>query len=99
MKHAIRLIILLISIALLSACASLRSPNIDETPAIKAQSDIPEEELLDIGIVIFNPGIPENGKEAEEKGIYGEASSDEVKELTEEGIEIYPLPVLPEDQN
>ena len=38
-------------------------------------------------------------KEAEEKGIYGEASSDEVKELTEEGIEIYPLPVLPEDQN
>ncbi|MGI9410163.1 MAG: DUF1178 family protein [Hyphomicrobiaceae bacterium] len=38
-------------------------------------------------------------KEAEEKGIYGEASTDEVKELTEEGIEIYPLPVLPEDQN
>ena len=38
-------------------------------------------------------------KEAEEKGIYGEASTDEVKELTEEGIDIYPLPVLPEDQN
>ena len=38
-------------------------------------------------------------KEAEEKGIYGEASTEEVKELTEEGIDIYPLPVLPEDQN
>ena len=38
-------------------------------------------------------------KEAEEKGIYGEASASDVKELLEEGVEIHPLPVLPEDQN
>ena len=38
-------------------------------------------------------------KETEEKGIYGEASLDEAKELAEEGIDFLPLPVLPEDQN
>jgi len=38
-------------------------------------------------------------KEAEEKGIYGEASPGEVKELLDEGVEVHPLPVLPEDQN
>ncbi len=38
-------------------------------------------------------------KETEEKGIYGEASPGEVKDLLDEGIEIHPLPTLPEDQN
>ena len=38
-------------------------------------------------------------KESEEKGIYGEASVQEVKELVDEGIDCHPLPVLPEDQN
>lgn len=38
-------------------------------------------------------------KETEEKGIYGEATPSEVKELADEGIECHPLPVLPEDQN
>jgi len=38
-------------------------------------------------------------EETEPRGIYGEASPVEVKELHEEGIECYPLPRLPEDQN
>ncbi|MGI9425210.1 MAG: DUF1178 family protein [Hyphomicrobiaceae bacterium] len=38
-------------------------------------------------------------KEAEEKGIYGEATQSDVKDLMDEGIEIHPLPILPEDQN
>ncbi|MDP2622061.1 MAG: DUF1178 family protein [Hyphomicrobiales bacterium] len=38
-------------------------------------------------------------KEAESRGIYGEASTDEAKSLREEGIEFHPLPVLPEDRN
>ena len=37
--------------------------------------------------------------EAEKRGIYGEATSDEVHSLVEEGIEFHPLPTLPEDQN
>ncbi len=37
--------------------------------------------------------------EAEERGIYGAASSEEVKDLVEEGVKIAPLPVLPDDAN
>jgi len=35
----------------------------------------------------------------EHRPIYGEASPDEAKALIEEGIEVAPLPVLPEDRN
>jgi hypothetical protein len=38
-------------------------------------------------------------KEAEGRGIYGETTVEDAKSLSEEGIEIHPLPILPEDQN
>ena len=41
--------------------------------------------------------IHEGGKS--ERGIHGEASLDDVKALVEDGIEVYPVPVLPDDQN
>ena len=37
--------------------------------------------------------------ESEERGIYGEASTEDVEGLKEEGIDVMPLPVLPEDRN
>lgn len=37
--------------------------------------------------------------ESEKRGIYGETTAEDAKELIEEGIEIHPLPVLPEDGN
>ena len=37
--------------------------------------------------------------EADARGIIGQASLFEVKELLEEGIDVAPLPVLPEDAN
>ena len=37
--------------------------------------------------------------EKAKRGIYGEATREEAVELLEEGIEIQPLPVLPEDGN
>ena len=35
----------------------------------------------------------------EHRAIYGEASAEEAKSLIEEGVEVAPLPVLPEDRN
>jgi hypothetical protein len=35
----------------------------------------------------------------EHRSIYGEASLEAAKELSEEGIELHPLPVLPDEQN
>jgi hypothetical protein len=37
--------------------------------------------------------------EVEHRSIYGEASPKEAKEMLDEGIELHPLPVLPEDRN
>jgi len=37
--------------------------------------------------------------EVEHRSIYGEASPQEAKELHEEGIEVHPLPVLPDEHN
>ena len=38
-------------------------------------------------------------KETEARGIWGEATLEEAKELSEEGIDCLPLPRLPEDHN
>lgn len=38
-------------------------------------------------------------EEAPPRGIYGEATAGEIKELAEEGIGFHPLPILPEDRN
>jgi hypothetical protein len=37
--------------------------------------------------------------EADARGIYGKATFDEAKGLAEEGVDFFPLPQLPEDQN
>lgn len=38
-------------------------------------------------------------EESESRGIYGEATFEDIKELHEEGIECHRLPQLPDDQN
>lgn len=40
-----------------------------------------------------------HSQEAGPRGIHGEASPAEVKSLVEDGIEVYPVPVLPDDHN
>jgi hypothetical protein len=50
------------------------------------------------------PKFPEEARkmhygETEHRSIYGEASPEEAKALVEEGIEVHPLPVLPEERN
>jgi hypothetical protein len=37
--------------------------------------------------------------ETEARGIYGEATSEEVRDLAEDGVGFMPLPVFPEDRN
>jgi hypothetical protein len=37
--------------------------------------------------------------EAETRGIYGEASREDVHSLLEDGVDVLPLPVFPEDKN
>jgi hypothetical protein len=37
--------------------------------------------------------------ETEARGIYGEASKEDVHSLIEDGVDVMPLPVFPEDKN
>lgn len=37
--------------------------------------------------------------ESDERAIYGEATPSEVRELREEGVEVAPLPILPDERN
>lgn len=37
--------------------------------------------------------------EVEKRGIYGEASPEEVKSLLDDGVDVMPLPVFPEERN
>lgn len=37
--------------------------------------------------------------ETDQRGIYGEATVDEVRSLAEDGVDFMPLPILPDDQN
>jgi hypothetical protein len=50
------------------------------------------------------PRFPEEARkihyeETPARGIHGEATREEAQSLREEGIEFFPLPILPEDQN
>ncbi len=38
-------------------------------------------------------------EEADKRSIYGEASLEDAKSLIEEGVELHPLPILPDERN
>lgn len=40
-----------------------------------------------------------HNEETANRGIHGEATLDDVKALSEDGIDVFPVPVLPDDQN
>jgi hypothetical protein len=64
---------------LMSACASRHVIKADSTPATKAQYDIAGDQLLDVGVITFDPGIPEEEKELEEKNIFPEVRKAEAR--------------------
>jgi len=54
--------ILLATLALLAVatgCATTRRVAVDATPVVHAQQEIPQDQLLDVGIAPFDPGLPE----------------------------------------
>lgn len=54
-----------------SACVQHIPTKVEPVSAVQAQTDIPEQQLLDVGIELFDPGIePELELQAEEAGLY-----------------------------
>jgi hypothetical protein len=53
----------------------------------------------DVGERFANEARKMHYGETEHRSIYGEANLQEAQALWEEGIEVHPLPILPEDRN
>ncbi len=56
--------------------------NKDPVELIQAQTEIPEEQLLDVGIHVFDPGLPEDEEalfDLEEKGVFPDVRKSEAR--------------------
>lgn len=52
-----------VAAALLAGCVSTTVVKTNPEPALKATREVPEPELLDVGIAVFGPGLPTNDEE------------------------------------
>jgi len=67
--------------------------------AMKALRDKVTSEADYVGDKFASEARKIHDNESEARGIYGEATQDEVSGLVEDGIDFMPLPNLPEDHN
>lgn len=66
---------------------------------LKAMSQKVRENAENVGGKFAEEARKIHFGEVEPRGIYGEATPEEARTLTEEGVEFMPLPVFPEDHN
>ncbi|MFL2840788.1 MAG: hypothetical protein ACJ0BT_03010 [Pseudohongiellaceae bacterium] len=66
MNKKIYLLIIYMSLFGLNACSTQTVKSTSITEALLEQSSIPEDELLDIGVAVFNPGFDEIDKDQQE---------------------------------
>jgi len=60
MANTMRVFGLLLLAVVISSCAASRKVKYDSIEAVHAETELPEVALLDVGIVIFDPGVDEN---------------------------------------
>ena len=76
MKIRIRQAWLLLLLALVATgnagCVSKQVKKVNQTPAEQAERELPFEEVLDVVVTRFDPGIPETIEEQEKQAIYPE---------------------------
>lgn len=67
--------------------------------ALKKMRDTVVSEAEYVGERFADEARKMHAQEGDVRGIYGEATRDEVKALVEDGVDFVPLPSLPEDHN
>lgn len=77
----------------------LTGPQREVLRQLKAMRDKVLAEAENVGPRFAEEARKIHHEETPVRGIYGEASPSEVEELVSEGIEVFPIPVLPDDQN
>ena len=62
--HAMRAQLVLALVVLLAGCAASRQVEYDSVEIVRAETEVPEAALLDVGIMIFDPGVAEDQEDA-----------------------------------
>lgn len=70
---------MLTSALLVQACAVSRSVEYDKIDMLSATEEIPQHELLDVGIVIFDPGIPASVADQQKEFVFPEVRRAEAR--------------------
>ncbi|CAN5130077.1 hypothetical protein BH24PSE2_BH24PSE2_22520 [soil metagenome] len=65
-------------------CVSYDVRQANAEPVIEAEQDIPEQQLLDVGVAVLDPGIPEDEAEREKQGVYPEVRKTEARVIAYE---------------
>lgn len=76
-NRLIKFSVLYVLFLTLASCSSTSIRTTEYTPVIKEPGKIPEAQLLDVGIGIFDPGVDKSGKQQE--GVYPEVRKAEAR--------------------
>lgn len=77
----------------------LTGPQLEMLQQLKAMRDKILADAEYVGPRFADEARKIHNEEVPGRGIYGEASAEDVQELANEGIEVFPIPVLPDDHN
>ncbi len=69
----------LMLVLLLGACSTQQVVKENATRASVAQQEVPESQLLDVAVQVFDPGLPATDKEIEEAGLFPEVRRAEAR--------------------
>jgi hypothetical protein len=68
--RCVALVAALAAVTLLGGCVVQDERPMERIPATKATVEVPEAELLDVGIRVFDPNVPERTEEQEKKRVF-----------------------------
>ena len=64
-----------------AACTTQTVKRVNNVKAIKAEHEVPEEALLDVGLIVFNPGIPDDEQIRQDNNIFPQVRKAEARYL------------------
>ncbi len=64
---------------LVAGCSTQQVVKENATTATVAQQEVPENQLLDVSVVVFDPGLPASQEEIEKKGLFPEVRRAEAR--------------------
>lgn len=81
------------------AMAMASGPDAEMRAMLRALRDHVKANAEDVGAKFAETARRMHYGEEEQRSIYGQSSLEDARELHEEGIEVHPLPLLPDDRN